>query len=123
MYYNKKNLRYPTIESCKFKMTSHNKLSHREHLSHWCRGGVDFLGRSHKIEEGCKKYLNLFVSKVHYQDHVFQGKELILNMYLKCNFGVKLAIKTVSEDSPNKHIMLLVEDHDLMKEHFKVETQ
>ena len=104
-------------------MTSHNKLSHREHLSHWCRGGVDFLGRSHKIEEGCKKYLNLFVSKVHYQDHVFQGKELILNMYLKCNFGVKLAIKMVSEDSPNKHIMLLVEDHDLMKEHFKVETQ
>ena len=38
----------------KYKMTSHNKLSHREHLSHWCRCGVDFLGRSHKIGEGCK---------------------------------------------------------------------
>ena len=36
----------------KYKMTSHNKLSH---LSHWCRCGVDFLGRPHKIEEECKK--------------------------------------------------------------------
>ena len=38
-------------------------------------------------------------------------------------FGSQFAIKTNSEDPPNKHIMLLVEGHDLMKEHFKVEAQ